>query len=86
MFSSAYGWTVEEVDNLTVQQMLSLLEQIKKYPPTNVLLAEFIKGLGGNKEVAMETALGRIPNVKVEKKQTNRTLKVVNKRTGKRIK
>ena len=94
---SSYGWRIEDVDNLTLPQTLDLMEQIKQYPPTNVLITELLKGLG-NKDGAnaqeINSKLSSLPNVKVtgndKKKHVftktgNRIRKLMSKKTGRRI-
>jgi len=78
---------VEEVDDLTFPQAMALIERIKKEPPTNILISELLKALGAKKDGDtgdLDRQLSKFPNV--EKKTTKgKTLKMVNKRTGKRI-
>lgn len=96
---SAYGWTIDDVDKLTIPQMTALIKEIRQYPPTNVLLAEFLKGLGGSKgsnTLDIDRQLSKIPHQTQKKGQVspkksvfsksgNRILKIIDKRTGKRI-
>ena len=42
---SSYGWTIAQVDDLTMPQLWALLQQIKDYPPMNVLMTEFFNGM-----------------------------------------
>lgn len=61
---------MNQVDELTVPQVNALLEQIRKYPPTNVILTEFLKGLGEEKhmrERIFDERIDQIPNVTVKK-------------------
>lgn len=87
------------MDNLTLPQMLDLMEQIKQYPPTNVLIVEFLKGIGDKDDVSnakdVNRKLSGFENVKVAgndsknkhvfTKTGNRILKIVSKKTGRRV-
>jgi hypothetical protein len=98
LFGCAYGWTVEQVDNLTVGQVNSLLAQIQKYPPANFIMTEYFNAQGGREE-KMDASLAKIPHTiqtvgddsgkvlpfEIKTKTGRPIMKAIDKRTGKRI-
>jgi hypothetical protein len=98
LFGCAYGWTVEQVDNLTVPQVNALLAQIQKYPPANFILTEYFNAQGGSEEKT-DASLARLPHtiqsnsddsekvlpVEIKTKTGRPIMKAIDKRTGKRI-
>ena len=98
LFGCAYGWTVEQVDNLTVPQVNALLAQIQKYPPANFILTNYFNAQGGDVENT-EASLAKIPHtiqssaedsakvlpIHITSKTGRPMMKVIDKRTGERI-
>lgn len=96
---SSYGWTIEEVNNLTMPQMITLLEQIKEYPPVSMILIEFIRGLSKkmqtDKQENIDNALAKMGDKVIESKtgtvkqhfsKTGSIIKsIIRKKTGERI-
>lgn len=96
---SSYGWTIEDVNELTVPQMIILLDQIKKYPPMSMILIEFFQGLSrkvqANKQNNIDESLAKLGDRVIESKAesikqrfttTGNVIKsIIRKRTGERI-
>lgn len=82
---SSYGWSIDQVDDLTVPQLLGILEQINKYPPPCVLLTETLKGMGGQKtDIDIDKKLGRIPYVEKSNDGKETGLRIVFPKDGKK--
>lgn len=65
LFASAYGWTIKEIDEMTVPQMLALMDEMRGSPPTNMAIAQMRKADEARAQLSQDQALARMPNVSI---------------------
>ena len=86
MLASAYGWTVNQIDDISFPQLNALLGEIQQKPPMNFIACELVKSLVPDKKQVFEKQMqGLSDHIEVKKSLKETVKKVVVKKTGKRI-